>query len=73
MATLRKVHSAVCLISTQKYLDTSPRSLYIKAEPGRGRYTPTEVEALKNRIEQLEQMVGKLTLENDLLKRGMHT
>jgi len=32
--------------------------------------TPTEVEPLKDRIEEL---VGKLTLENDLLKRGKDT
>jgi hypothetical protein len=29
-----------------------------------------EVEALKDRIEQLEQLVGRLTLQNDLLKRA---
>jgi ADP-ribosylglycohydrolase len=32
--------------------------------------TITEIEALRDRIEKLEQLVGKLTLENDLLKRG---
>ncbi len=53
-----------------RYFDAAPESLYIKAEPGRGRYEPTEVEALQDRIEKLEQLVGKLTLENDLLKRG---
>ena len=37
---------------------------------GKVRYTPTEVEALKARIEKLEQMVGKLTLENEALKAG---
>ena len=55
-----------------KYFDAPPTSLYIKAEPGRGRYVPTELQALKDRIEELEQMVGKLTLENDLLKRDKH-
>jgi hypothetical protein len=53
-----------------QYFDAAPGSLYIKAEPGRGRYVPTEVDALKDRIEKLEQMVGKLTLENDLLRSG---
>jgi len=53
-----------------KYFDAPPESLYIKAEPGRGRYVPTEVDALKDRIEKLEQMVGKLTLENDALREG---
>ena len=52
-----------------RYFDTAPESLYIKAEPGRGRYEPTEVEALKDRIEKLEQLVGKLTLENESLRK----
>jgi hypothetical protein len=56
-----------------RYFETAPESLYIKAEPGRGRYEPSEVEALKERIEKLEQLVGKLTLENDLLKRDKQT
>ena len=51
-----------------RYFDDAPESLYIKAEPGRGRFEPTELEALKNRIQELEQMVGKLTLENDALR-----
>ena len=53
-----------------KYFESAPESLYIKAEPGRGRYVPTEMEALKDRIEQLEQMVGKLTLENEALRKS---
>jgi len=53
-----------------KYFDAPPESLFIKAEPGRGRYVPTEVEALKDRIEKLEQLVGKLTLENEALREG---
>ena len=53
-----------------KYFDDAPESLYIKAEPGRGRYEPTELQALKNRIEELEQLVGKLTLENAALREG---
>ena len=53
-----------------RYFDDAPESLYIKAEPGRGRFEPTELQALKDRIEELEQLVGKLTLENDLLKKG---
>ena len=53
-----------------RYFDTAPESLYIKAEPGRGRFEPTEVEALKDRIEKLEQLVGKLTLENESLRKG---
>jgi hypothetical protein len=53
-----------------RYFDTPPESLYIKAEPGRGRHEPTEVAALKDRIEKLEQLVGKLTLENESLREG---
>jgi hypothetical protein len=53
-----------------RYFETAPESLYIKAEPGRGRYEPSELEALKKRIEELEQLVGKLTLENDALREG---
>jgi len=53
-----------------RYFDAAPESIYIKAEPGRGRYEPTEVEALKDRIEKLEQLVGKLTLENESLRKG---
>jgi hypothetical protein len=53
-----------------RYFEAAPESLYIKAEPGRGRYEPTEIPALKDRIEKLEQLIGKLTLENDALREG---
>lgn len=45
-----------------RYLDTAPESLYIKAELGLGRYVSTELQALRERIEKLDQLVGKLTL-----------
>ena len=32
---------------------------------------PTEEGALKDRIEKLERLVGRLTLENEFLKRGL--
>ena len=32
---------------------------------------PIEEAALKDRIEKLERLVGRLTLENELLKRGL--
>ena len=51
-----------------RYFDDAPESLYIKAEPGRGRFEPSELQALKGRIEELEQLVGKLTLENEALR-----
>jgi ABC-type amino acid transport substrate-binding protein len=54
-----------------KYFDTAPESLYIKAEARRAKYDRIrEVVALKDRIEKLEQLVGKLTLENDTLRTG---
>jgi len=57
-----------------RYFDTAPESLYVKAEPRRAKYDRIrEVVALKDRTEELEQLVGKLILENDLLKRGKKT
>jgi transposase len=38
---------------------------------GRLNNEPTEEAALRDRIEKLERLVGKLTLENELLKRGL--
>lgn len=34
---------------------------------------PTEEAALKDRVEKLERLVGKLTLENDFLKKGLQS
>jgi len=44
-----------------------------KRQYSRGKFDnePTEEAALKDRIEKLERLVGKLTLENELLKRGL--
>lgn len=44
-----------------------------KKQYSRGKFNnePTEVAVLKERIEKLERLVGKLTLENELLKRGL--
>jgi len=55
-----------------KYFESAPESLYIKAEPSHRQFSieRTELEALKDRIENLERLVGKLILEYDLLKRG---
>ena len=53
------------------YFEAAPESIYLKAEPHRNKHEIIEeVVALRDRVEQLEQMVGKLTLENDLLQRG---
>lgn len=56
-----------------RYFDAAPESLYIKAEPGRGRYESTEVEALTARLDNLERSVGQLILKYDLLKRGQES
>jgi transposase-like protein len=52
----------------------SPSLLYHwKKQYSRGRYNnePSEEAALKDRVEKLERLVGKLTLENEFLKRGL--
>jgi hypothetical protein len=52
-----------------RYFHTAPESLYVKAERGRTKDDLIrEVVALNERIEELERMVGKLTLENDALR-----
>ena len=38
---------------------------------GRFNNEPIEAAALQDRIEKLERLVGKLTLENEFLKRGL--
>jgi transposase len=44
-----------------------------KRQYSRGKFNnePTEEAALKDRNEQLERLVGRLTLENEFLKRGL--
>jgi len=44
-----------------------------KRQYGRGKFNnePTAEGALKDRIEKLECLVGRLTLENEFLKRGL--
>jgi transposase-like protein len=44
-----------------------------KKQYSRGKFNnePTEEGALRDRIEKLERLVGKLTLENEFLKRGL--
>ncbi len=40
---------------------------------GRGKFNnePTAEAALKDRVEKLERLVGRLTLENEFLKKGL--
>jgi transposase len=44
-----------------------------KKQYGRGKFNnePTGEAALKDRIEKLERLVGRLTLENEFLKKGL--
>ncbi len=44
-----------------------------KRQYGQGRFNnePTAEGALKDRIEKLERLVGRLTLENEFLKKGL--
>ena len=52
----------------------SPSLLYHwKKQYSRGKFNnePTEEAALKDRIEKLERLVGRLTLENEFLKKGL--
>ena len=44
-----------------------------KKQYSRGKFNnePTEEAALKDRIEKLERLVGRLTLENEFLKKGL--
>ncbi|MHA1288629.1 MAG: DUF6717 family protein [Candidatus Thorarchaeota archaeon] len=52
-----------------RYFDTAPETIYVKAEPKSGKDESNEVAALKDKIEKLEQLVGKLTLENEFFKK----
>jgi hypothetical protein len=53
-----------------RYFDGAPDALYVRAEPGQRENTadPSEVTALRNRIEELERLVYSLTLQNELFK-----
>lgn len=44
-----------------------------KKQYSRGKFNnePTEEAALRDRIDKLERLVGRLTLENEFLKRGL--
>jgi len=44
-----------------------------KRQYSRGRFNnePTAEAALKDRVERLERLVGRLTLENEFLKKGL--
>jgi len=55
-----------------RYFETAPESIYIKVEPSHHQVgiEHSELEALKERVDNLERSVGQLILKYDLLKRG---
>ena len=57
----------------RRYNITSSVLYHWKKQYSRGKFNnePTEEGALKDRIEKLECLVGKLTLENEFLKKGL--
>ena len=57
----------------RRYNITSSVLYHWKRQYSRGKFDnePIEEAALKDRIEKLERLGGKLTLENDFLKRGL--
>ena len=66
MATPRGAHSAVCSVIIRSTLMLC-QNHYTLRQGQVVADTPTEVEPLKDRIEEL---VGKLTLENDAVRQG---
>lgn len=59
----------------RRYNISSSVLYHWKRQYSRGKFNnePTEEGALRDRIEKLERLVGKLTLENELLKRGLQS
>lgn len=57
----------------RRYNITSSLLYHWKKQYSRGKFNnePTEEGALKDRIEKLERLVGKLTLENEFLKKEL--
>jgi transposase len=57
----------------RRYNITSSVLYHWKRQYIRGKFNnePTEEGALRDRIEQLERLVGRLTLENEFLKKGL--
>ena len=57
----------------RRYNISSSVLYHWRKQYSRGKFNnePTEEAALKDRIEKLERLVGRLTLENEFLKRGL--
>jgi len=58
---------------TRRYEISSGLLYHWKEQYARGRFNnePTKEAALEERVRQLEQLVGKLTLENEFLKKAV--
>ena len=54
---------------------TSSLLYHWKRQYSRGKFDnePTQEAALQDRVEQLERLAGKLTLENEFLKKGLQS
>ena len=59
----------------RRYNISSSILYHWKKQYSRGKFNnePTEEAALRDRIEKLERLVGRLTLENEFLKRGLRS
>jgi len=57
----------------RRYNISSSLLYHWKRQYSRGKFNnePTEEAVLKDRIEKLERLVGRLTLENEFLKKGL--
>ena len=57
----------------RRYEISSSLLCHWKRQYTRGKFNnePTEAAALRDRVEKLEWLVGKLTLENEFLKKGL--
>ena len=55
------------------YFSLKSRILFWKEQYAKGRFNnePSKEAALEDRVRQLEQLVGKLTLENEFLKKAV--
>jgi len=60
---------------TRKYNLAGGLVYHWKKQYAKGRFgnEPDQVEALKERVKELERMVGRLTMDNDLLKKALQT
>jgi transposase len=60
---------------TRRYNLAGGLIYYWKQQYAKGRFgnEPDQAEAFKERIKELERMVGRLTMDNDLLKKALQT